>query len=925
MSFAAPAVLIALAALPAIWWLLRLTPPRPRVEAFPPARLAAEIPQKSETSARTPWWLTALRLLLTAIVILALAGPNLTGSADEAPGEGPLLLIVDNGWTSAPNWEATREAALAISAMASEAERPVALVATAEGPGQVVPPTDADEIAARVEQLEPRPYAPAPESLLPVLSTIAATADFGGVAWISDGLENAGTDALIDFLRNAVDGPVTIYRDLDAGLFALLQPDNAPEGLTVGVVRPIGGAEANGTVVARDLRGRAVGEAAFQFAPGETGTEALFDLPTELRNEIIRLEIDGAFTAGAVQLLDDRYRRKSVAIISSEIDDQPLLSARYYLTRALAPFAEVSTPAGEANSAIGDAIASGASVIILDDIGVLSGEIEGRLEDWIANGGMLIRFAGPRLAEGTPALAPVTLREGGRTLGGALQWDEPQPLGAFPDESPFAGLTVPGDVLVEQQVLAEPNADLPERTWAALADGTPLVTGARTGSGVTVLFHVTGDTSWSNLPLSGVFVEMLRRLLAMTIAPAAALETASTAALAPYRLLDGYGRFVDPGADAEPLQMVADTPIDAAHPPGLYGDDEAFRALNLLGLEAPLTPLDISAIEGAAASAYPGTAPTPLAPWLFVVAFLLLLADSLAVLWLSGSFDRRSAQAATAVLGALLVIGPLIPQHDARAQDALTDADRFALMAANRTSLAYVLTGDPVSDEIARAGLAGLSWILTQRTSFEPGDPIGVDISNDELAFFPILYWRVTADAPMPEPGAIVRLVEYMQNGGVVLFDTADQLQRTGGAILQTTTAAGDRLRAMLQDVDIPPLEPVPGDHVLTKTYYLLDSFPGRFAGGDMWVEMLPPAEEGVIRPARPADGVSPILITSNDLAAAWAINDTGAFLFPMLGTDPRQREFAFRAGINLVMYALTGNYKTDQVHIPDLLERLGQ
>ncbi len=147
------------------------------------------------------------------------------------------------------------------------------------------------------------------------------------------------------------------------------------------------------------------------------------------------------------------------------------------------------------------------------DIGRLPEEIYPQLSKWIDNGGMLIRFAGPRLAA-APAddpLVPVTLRQGERALGGALSWSEPQPLADYPGNSPFAGMARPTDILVKRQVLAEPTSDLAERTWASLADGTPLVTTSAHGAGRIILFHVSAEATWSNLPISGDFVEMLRR------------------------------------------------------------------------------------------------------------------------------------------------------------------------------------------------------------------------------------------------------------------------------------------------------------------------------------------------------------------------------------------------------------------------------
>jgi len=155
-----------------------------------------------------------------------------------------------------------------------------------------------------------------------------------------------------------------------------------------------------------------------------------------------------------------------------------------------------------------------------------------------------------------------------------------------------------------------------------------------------------------------------------------------------------------------------------------------------------------------------------------------------------------------------------------------------------------------------------------------------------------------------------------MKNGGTIFFDTRDN----NGDMTDFTgqpTPSVLALRRLLSHLDIPPLEPVPPDHVLTKAFYLLQTFPGRWADGRLWVE----ASDGRAR----ADGVSSIIIGSNDYAAAWAVDSSGRPMFPAVPGGERQREFAYRTGVNLVMYALTGNYKADQVHVPALLERLGQ
>jgi hypothetical protein len=263
----------------------------------------------------------------------------------------------------------------------------------------------------------------------------------------------------------------------------------------------------------------------------------------------------------------------------------------------------------------------------------------------------------------------------------------------------------------------------------------------------------------------------------------------------------------------------------------------------------------------------------------------------------------------------------LFPAVDfARAQDRATE---MALAATSKTQLAYVETGNSELDAASKAGLDGLSIYLADRTALEPGQPAAVDIATDELAFYALLYWPIDPNEPTPSAETMAKVDTFMKNGGTILFDTRD----AGGF---TPTAGSDtpealKLREILAFVDVPPLEPVPPDHVLTKAFYLLSEFPGRWENSELWVESLSDQPQDSSRPARGGDGVSPIVITGNDLASAWAVDSEGLWLYPTVPADPRQRELAFRSGVNIVMYALTGNYKADQVHVPALLERLGQ
>lgn len=933
LTFTAPWILAALALLPVIWWLLRLTPPRPRQIAFPPTRLLLDIDQHEETPQRSPWWLTLLRLLLAALLIIALAGPVWRDSEPIASQDGALWLIVDNGWTSARGWESQVSAAEQILVSAEQDGQPVLFAATAEGPGQSFVPEAATAALEKLRALDPRPYPPARGELSIGLRKAAQDVPPGGVIWISDGThtEDAFTTDLASITGNV---PITVLTGLETPV-GLKNLSNDAEALSVTLLRHPGTQTGTATVRVLDLRGLVLGEVEAVFAGEDLEANASFELPSELRNDIARVEVAGELAAGAVQLVDDSWRRRTVGLISGQSGDldQPLLSPLYYLERALAPFADIRRPRQtDIAEAVPSLLDQGISVLILADVGRLPDTTEDLLGEWIQSGGSLVRFAGPRTAGGTDDLIPVRLRAGDRSLGGSLSWKQPQHLAPFPEGSPFFGLKVPQEVTVSRQVLAEPTSDLPDRTWAMLEDGTPLVTAAPSGAGNIVLFHVSADSAWSNLPLSGTFLNMLRRILSVSnvvqTSDAADDGSAARSILPPLRLLDGYGRFTSPPVDVTPVsaQDFRDAAASRQTPPGLYGTEDGFRALNLLGAEDTLALLDLSPFgDRAVEISYPDSNPFDLRAVFFILAFLLIVADAIAVFLLAGGLSRLHLRGrlagAAAILVATTALVSIAGTQSGRAQS--SSDELRALESTLDTRLAYVLTGAPDIDDTSAAGLAGLSQFLAERTALEPGAPAPVDLDRDELAFYSLLYWPIDPATDKPNERTIAKIDTFMRNGGTILFDTRDHINASTTGF--GSTPATLKLREILEDLDVPPLQPVPTDHVLTKAFYLLETFPGRYATSPLWVESLEDIAARGDRPVRAGDGVSPILITGNDFAAAWAITPGGEFMFPTVPNSPVQRDYAFRAGVNIVMYSLTGNYKADQVHIPALLERLGQ
>jgi hypothetical protein len=932
--FGSPLLLLGLAALPVIWWLLRYTPPRPQAEPFPPLKILLGVPRKEETPDRSPWWLTLLRLLMAAAVIVALANPVFNPSGTIAAGEGALALIVDNGWASGPDWKQRVVTARRLIDGARERGVPVVLAFTVEPKNAEIGPFDAEEAAKRLAAAGP---IAAPVDRAEAWGRVAAAlASLPGadVAILSDGLASPGDTAAAKVLAEARPHALRWIAPARLDRLAVVADEIGADAFSATIIRPANEtAPRVATTGFYDERGRRIGDATANFGQGETEATARLEAPFELRNDIVSLSVDGEHHAGAVRVTDDSQKRRRVGLISAADADQaqPLLSPLFYIRRALEPFADLAeTGSADLTTSLPALLDRKPAIIVLADVGVLPDGAREKLADWIDQGGTLVRFAGPRLAatQAPDDLLPVRLRAGDRTLGGALSWTEPQPLAEFPPNSPFANLAPPRDVTVNRQVLAEPGPELAERTWANLADGTPLVTGERRGKGTIVLFHVTPEATWSNLPISGTFVDMLRRLVQIARNQGRIASEpgpgAKSVALAPWRIISPDGVLGTPPAGAEPLSAdPANARVTLANPPGLYGSAEGVTALNLLSPETrlePASPPDLGV--PVSTMSYAEEEAVSLKGPLIALALGLAAIDTIAVLALAGAFARRPRlmRAATVAVVLVALAALAVPAFAADARP----GDDSAVAAITKTRLAYVLTGDPAVDAISRAGLAGLTSFLTEKTALEPAEPAGVDISTDELAFYPLLYWPVDPAAPLPSEAAMSRIDAYMRQGGTVLFDTRDQLE-SGFSPDGGVSASTERLRDILSALNIPPLEPVRGDHVLTKAFYLLDEFPGLYAGSPLWVEASQSEEARDGRPVRSGDGVSPILITANDFAGAWAIDANGEPLLPIASGDREQRVYALRAGVNIAMYVLTGNYKSDQVHIPALLERLGQ
>lgn len=913
ITFMHPALLATLLALPVLWYILRITPPAPKTLFFPAARFLKNLHAEEQTSAQSPWWILLLRLLMAALIILALARPVMN-PAEGLSGQGVVRVVIDNSWASAQLWSRQTSAAEEIITQAGREKREIYLLPTAAALGAEAPkqhgPVSAGEALSILRGVSPHPWPAQYDTLIETVETQEKAETAIHTVWLGHGLDEGGAALLAKTLQRQ--GSVHYVRPSNEKLPVILRPaqNSASKGqkegghaVRINVDAPSDIANQVPVAVKALAQGNDLLDVqSTVLTPGTLPKTVSFEIIESLKPKITQFRITGRNGAGGVFLIDDQYKKRAVGIAApaQEASSAPLIEESYYVQRALEPYADITL--GDVDSLIKDNV----SVIILPDIAAMPADTLNDLQNWVKEGGLLLRFAGPNMTEigSEQFLLPVTLRAGGRSLSGSLSWTEPQTIAPFPEGSPLYGLNVSGDITIRQQVLADPGQDMEGKVWATLSDGTPFITAATEDQGLLVLIHTTANTQWSDFALSGLYVSTLKRIVQLA-GQSATQKSFNFTSLDPILVMDGYGGLTTPSAAIDPINAEnLDTLVPSAkHPPGLYGRGHMQYALNL-GTNLPALSAMKNLPASVAQSYYDTDYEIDIMPYLLYAALMLFCLDWLIMIFVVGKGLPRLPKK---ILPVLVFAAITVTSGTSYA------AEQKDIQYASGFYLAYVKTGDGTLDAMAQRGLETLAETLTRRTSVEPKGVVGVNPETDTLAFFPLLYWPISEAGTAYSGKAMSNIQSYLDHGGTILFDTRDQNRGTRSF---HATPKAKKLRQITAALNVPPIAPIPDDHVLGRSFYLLDKYPGRYSEGTLWVE--PQTLSG-------RDNVSSIMVGSNDWIGSWADSASTAQHGRFRSYDNRQQEMALRFGVNLVMYVLTGNYKADQVHIPHILERLGR
>lgn len=650
VDFDNPEWLAALALLIPFYLMMRSIPPRPKEEDFPFIRLLLDLKTDEQEADKMPWWQRAINMAAVASIAVAAAGPNWIENPDFE-GDGPVLVAIDNGWASAANWGARIEEITDIIRHAHNDDRQIIILPTAPSANNIgiemSVPMDAAGALEYIQRLEPQAWSVDHQLSLDTLETLEG--DFGATFWLSNGLQDEATLEFASTLNSF--GPLIV---LDNGsenpVYLINSPQYESGSFTLTVQRSeIPDTDYPLYVSAYTEDNVFIARLPVDFEEDSLSTEITFEAGIRNANghgldDAFRFAIDGQNSAGAVALVDEQWRPRTVGLaIQSEYDVTSLLGEGYYINIALS---------GHANVEVGNIeslIDSGeVSVLMVPDSVILSEIIREKLENWVREGGTLVRFAGPNLARdphNDDPLLPVDLRRGFRSLEDSVLSSGQGQIAEFSETSPFYNNNFDANIQITRQILAQPGPETDRRVWARLNDGTPLVSANNLGGGQVVFYHTTANTQGSDLPLSPLFIDMLVDIVQQSNS----IEDTSDyilPAMPPINTLDAFGDLQAPLATVEPVSqdVIEAQYMGPLHPPGFYGNTVTRYAFNIGDTISGLNELGTLPDSIERMSYEQSSNGFDLKHYLFAGALGLLLASQLVLFGQQGHFDRKGSR-----------------------------------------------------------------------------------------------------------------------------------------------------------------------------------------------------------------------------------------------------------------------------------------
>ena len=888
--------LLGLLALPLVFLIVKLFPPTPKKIFFSSFYLIDKIDKISVAKKKIPFWLLVYRLILIILIILFFCEPYLNISEKKSDENvNNYIIVADIGWSISKEWDKFKKTVNAISIEAEKKNKTVSFYHsnTADNFKPKVFKSSKD-INQYLKNLNPVPWQFEKSYLKEIIKNNDNFKN-NKVFFIFSKFDRKNYSKQIedlDFIDKKVKNKILI--DPVESIIFFKNINISKENIKFEIARhALLKPNTKFTIRITNIKNQLVFKKDFMLEKNQSVFYYNEKFPLKVMNQMHKIEIVEQNHAGAKYYFDDYSKKRKIGIFAENYSykENPLLSPVYYLEKSLKEDNILTI------GSLDYLIKLNCSVIIVPDKGNIPEKDHLILSNWLNNGGTLIRFSSTKLAKSNANFLPssnlfMSVRNVGRTLSLA----EMLKINPFKKTSIFHGLPVPKDIVFKKQLIVDnDNSNL--QIVASLSDKTPLVSLGKRNRGKVFLFHVTANNDWSNLPISSLFAGMLQRIILLS-------EKNITESITNLSLTKEINSFGDlkntirnyTVKDSAVLKKVAPS---KKFPPGIYENKELTVALNLSNKISDKHFKNSFDKRYRILSNFTEQI-IDLRPFLIKIILLMFITDMIISMILQNHFKFISFFYKKKSIMSIFFFLILFVNSDSVYSENLL----------NDTYLAYIKTNDEKLNAISYSGLNTIKNLLETRTSVSPKAVIEIDIIKDPIYSIPFLYWPLSKDLIEINIKTETKIKNYLANGGMILFDVIGFSREN----FSLENSKFKKIENFLSSIEANNLTPITKDHTLTKSFYLLKKFPGRWDNKNLLIES---------SNLEVNDGVSSVILGFNDWASAWALDNNNNPIFPVVPGGERQREISYRFGINITMYALTGNYKSDQIHFKSILNRL--
>ena len=890
ISFVYPYLLFIALFLPFIWIFLKTSPPLPNLKKFPAIIFLAKKKSLDQTPEKISYPMVILRLVILIFLIIGFSQPQINKANNNQIQN---LIVLDNSWLSGTSWIDRKQKIIElIQSQESELNNFSIITTTEFSKGNFfnLYNKKPSEIIEFVSSLEPLSWEPNYSLLYKKLKENKRIYD--NIYWFTEPLIDKDKESLYSYLSKK---NLKIIKSSEKKILPIVKFSQKENNTYEFVISHPLNIFSEGVIDSFDQEKNLLYRVPYEGKSIQKNeiffTKIYINIPLSIREKISYFQINKINSSATKIYLNKIQTKKTIGIVSINQNEKALKfnSGNYFVDKALDNKFEIKKDSLE------NLIDMKLKLLFVDDLFLINKLIDAKIISWVKKGGTLIKFGGTNTINNMLDESESSLKDNFSLTGRIINVDSQLSLkkslkiSNISINSPLYGLTVPDDIKVKQYIESQPSVTSKKiNIWLSLENGTPLISSISLQKGKIIFFHIPSNATWSNLPLSYFFLEIIERIINQTQGE----KLKKDKILKPFLNLNAMGELVKPSAQSLNIdnKIIKDSvKVNYDYPPGLYKDNEDFYALN----QSDNLYYDFKIVKDFKSQGFQeitNNRTLNFKPFFLISAFFLFFLDTLVTLFLRQLLKIERTKF-------LLVILILIFSSSNSHSKSL-DIEKVM-----SNKIGYIVTGNDKVDKITHNGLKVLSKFISSKTAAIFSEPTPIDLKEDKLLYYPIIYWPT--DSGLNElPKKIKR---FLNDGGLLLIDCKlDELNFMINKCL-------DSFQKLLKNNQIGQFKEIDEKHAMSKSFYIINNFPGRKNNSIYFAT----TELGDF------DNTASVIIGNNDWVGAWAKNENNEFLFSLLQNDLKQRNVSFKFGVNLLIYSLTGNYKTDQVHIPEFLKRI--